>query len=230
MAPQEHFLAFTNDYQQTWVGIFDGFRLIDSAVCDNKKISKHIFLDIELLLKNNTLSLNNVLFFSANQGPGPFTTLRSIIASLNGLAFATKKPLVGVNGIETFVHEQYDPTCDYTIVLNNAFCNDVYYAILDRENKIKVGCVSFDAMIDLINVLSGEKIKLVGSIIEDKKIELGDRIKKFLVIPKNCPAGASLEAIGKQAYQQWQNKKNVGHELLPLYFKESAKSAPFSVK
>lgn len=222
MATQEHFLVLTNDYQKTWIGIFEHFQCIDFCVEDNKKISKNIFLHIDQLLKKNKLIFDSILYSAVNQGPGPFTTLRSIIASMNGLSFAIQKPLVGINGIVTLVHEQYDATCDYTIVLNNAFCNDVYYAILDQGKKCELGCVSFDKIIGMINALSGEKIKLIGSLIEEKKIELGDRIHKYLVIPKHCPASASLEVLGKQAYRQWQEKNNIVSELTPLYFKDSS--------
>ena len=222
MGKHEHFLVLTNNYQKTWVGLFNAFQLIDSLTADNKKISKQLFLDIEKLLQKNNLTLAGCSFFAANQGPGPFTTLRSIIASLNGLAFATKKPLIGVNGIETFVHEQFEPAYDYTIIVNNAFAHDVYYAILDQQQRCTMGCVTFDEMIEMINKLSEKKIKLVGSIVEEKKIELSERIKKDIFIPEPCPTGASLEAIGKQAYQQWLQKQNVVHELLPLYFKDSS--------
>ena len=220
---KEHFLALTNNYQQTWIAIFDRFHLIDSLIEDNKKISKNIFLNIDQLLKKNKLSLEDLSFYAANQGPGPFTTARSILTSLNGLACATKKLLVGINGIETFLDEQYDANCDYTIVLNNAFCNDVYYAILDRGENYEIGCVQFDIMIEIINTLPGNKIKLIGSIIEEKKIELGDRVKKFLVIPKQVPINASIESIGIKAYRQWLKKENITQELLPLYLKESSK-------
>jgi tRNA threonylcarbamoyl adenosine modification protein YeaZ len=224
MESHEHFLVFTNDYQQTWMGIFNRYKLIDFRKQDNKKISKLLFIDIDLLLKNNNVPLETISFFAANQGPGPFTTLRSIIASINGLAFAQKKPIVGLHGIEVFVQEQYDPTCDYTIVLNNAFSNDVYYAILDQKNQSTMGCVSFDEIIETINKLPAEKIKLVGSIIEEKKIELANRIQKYLVIPQECPNAPTLDAMGKQAYHQWQGGKNIVNELLPLYFKESSKA------
>lgn len=223
MGTPEHFLVLTNNYQKTWVALFDRFQLLDSLEEDNKKISKQLFLDIDTLLKKNGLSTDNLFFLGCNQGPGPFTTLRSIIASLNGLAFASKKPLVGVNGIQTFVDEQYDQNYDYTVVLNNAFCNDVYYAILNKsKTECMMGCVSFDEMIKIINNVPDKKIKLVGSIVEEKKIELGDRITKDIFIPEPCPTGASLEAIGKQAYQQWLDKQNVVDQLLPLYFKDSS--------
>ena len=222
MANLEHFLVLTNNYQTTWVAIFECFQLLDSIEQPNKIISKQLFIDVEQLLKRNNLNLDDCSFFAANQGPGPFTTLRSVIASLNGLAFATKKPLVGVNGIETFVYEQYDPNYDYTIILNNAFCGDVYYAIASKAEECSMGCVPLDEMIEIINGLPNKKIKLVGSIVEEKKVELADRLQKDIFIPSPCPTGASLEAIGKQAYQQWLDKKNIIDELLPLYFKDSA--------
>ena len=62
MATQEHFLVLTNDYQKTWVGLFEHFHCIDFYVEDNKKISKNIFFDIDQLLQKNKLAFDYILY------------------------------------------------------------------------------------------------------------------------------------------------------------------------
>lgn len=221
MAMQEHFLVCTNDYKVTSVGLFCNFTLIDSFVCDNKQASKQLFLFIDALLQRNHLTLESCAFLAANQGPGPFTTLRAVIASINGLAFATKKPLVGVNNIEVFVHEHAQADYDYVVALNNAYCNDVYYALLDtKKNECTSGCVAFESIIEMLNNLPASAIKIIGGIAHEKRIELGDRITQQVSIPDQCPEYASLEALGKKAYQQWSDQKNIVAQLVPLYLKQ----------
>lgn len=258
MATQEHFLVCTNDYKMSSVGLFRNFECIDSCTCDNKLASKQFFIFIDELLQRNNLSLQGCSFLAVNQGPGPFTTLRVIIASINGLAFATKKPLVGINSLETFVREQSETAYDYVIALNNAYCDDVYYAILDtKKNECISGCAPFENIIEMLNnlplplqVLDNKslrdftrterisdtpptssdaagvvsrseaiKIKIIGGIAHEKRIELGDRISKNIVIPEPCPEYASLEALGKEAYQLWLDNKNITSQAIPLYLK-----------
>lgn len=253
MGTAEHFLVCTNDYHVTSVGLFRAcvgvdraamepfrtFELLGSCSCDNKQASKKIFLFIDELLKKNNLTLEDCSFFGANLGPSPFTTLRTVIASINGLAFATKKPLVGVNGIETLARERVqsqrhiieysegvlEPFLDiYIIALNNAYNNDVYYAFFDiKKRSCMSGCASFDAVIDMINQLpSTYGIEIIGNIAQEKRTELETRIdiNHTIYIDEIAPESASLEALGKQAYQQWRNKQNIAVQLTPLYLKQ----------
>lgn len=222
MHVNEHFLMLSNDYKTTSVGLFHNFELIDTHICDNKQASKQLFLFIDELLKRNSLILEkDCHFFAANQGPGPFTTLRVIIASINGLAFATKKTLIGVNNIETFAREYNDMTYDYIVALNNAFCDDVYYAVLTTSTHECVsGSLSFEKIIELINNLPASNIKIIGGIAQEKKLELMQRLHNNITIPEPCPENASLEALGKQAYQQWLDKENIAPQLVPLYLKQ----------
>ena len=227
MAITEHFLAVHNTYQITWIGLFNAFDMLDQQSCSNKLASKEMFLLIEAMLLRNNLSLQQCRFVGVNQGPGPFTTLRVVIASINGLAFATHLPLIGVNGITTFVHEQADPAYDYTVALCNAYCNDVYYAIVDKNNQpVASGCNQFEAvtqqLLTLPCVRKGHPFKMVGNIADAKRAELNFLFGDTVYIPDPCPEGASIDAIGKQAYRTWLANQNGVKQLLPIYLKESS--------
>lgn len=223
MATPEHFLALHHDYQTTYVGLFDGSTLRDHRACENKQASKQLCVIIDEILQRNNLTLKQCSFLAANQGPGPFTTLRVIIACLNGIAYATNLPIIGVNGIETFVQEQHDPAYFYTFALCNAFCNDVYYAMIDaKKTAMAVGCVHYEDIITMLQHLPVHNIKLVGNSADAKRVELSMRLGNKIAIPEPCPTAASLEAIGRQAYQQWCETKTGTNQLLPLYFKNSS--------
>jgi len=232
MDTEKHFLLIHNDYHTTWVGLFCGFFCVEKTECDNKKISAELFLTIQTLLQKNNLSLKAISFCAANQGPGPFTTIRVIIASLNGLSYVTNLPIVGVNCIKTLAHEHADLSSDssyeYTIALANAFCNDVYYGIIDTKNKsYSEGCMSFESILAHIQSLHTYSLRIVGLISEEQKNKLmicapaDIGIKRSYFENKNSHA-ASLEAMGKQAYIQWLAQENVTDQLLPLYFKSAA--------
>lgn len=224
----QHFLLVHNDYHVTWIGLFCGLLCIDSVSCDNKQISKSLCSALQRLLEKNNLSLKECSFLAANQGPGPFTTVRVIIASLNGLAFATQLPIVGVNCIKTLTYEYADQKYDYVIALTNAFCNDVYFGILDtQQQRYSEGCMPFDQMLAHLQTLSASSLKFVGFISEEQKSKLIASLSNETAIPHSYFEGtashtASLDAMGKQAYRQWCEQNNVVQQLLPLYFKSSA--------
>jgi tRNA threonylcarbamoyladenosine biosynthesis protein TsaB len=56
--------------------------------------------DLMALLERERLSLSDVDAFAVGIGPGSFTGLRVGIATMQALAFADRKPLVGVSGLD----------------------------------------------------------------------------------------------------------------------------------
>lgn len=229
MDTEKHFLLIHNDYHTTWVGLFCGLFCpvrIDSAVCDNKTISKALLSTMEMLLSRNKISLKDISFIAVNQGPGPFTTLRVIIASINGIAYATNIPLIGVNSLKTLTYEHADAQYSLIIALANAFCDDVYYGMLETKNQAySQGYMKFESMLLLVQSFNCASIKFVGLISEEQKNKLmtyasTDSASKRSYF-ENCSGIASLEAMGNQAAAQWRCQENKEEKLLPLYFKSS---------
>jgi len=132
-----YFLALQHTYQGIELGLFDDAQTIQITHDDKKKASKNIILLVNQLLKNKNISFDNLLFIAANQGPGPFTTLRVVIASVNGIGFATQKPLIGVDGLDALLQEHKNETYPVSVALLNAYSNDVYFGIDCPKQKNK---------------------------------------------------------------------------------------------
>ncbi|HEY6362493.1 MAG TPA: tRNA (adenosine(37)-N6)-threonylcarbamoyltransferase complex dimerization subunit type 1 TsaB [Vicinamibacterales bacterium] len=60
--------------------------------------------DLIALLEHERLALAEIDAFAVATGPGSFTGLRIGIATMQGLAFATGKPLIGVSGFDALAH------------------------------------------------------------------------------------------------------------------------------
>ena len=90
------FLAAQHTYDGIQIGLFNGPKLIQTLFCEKKNASKKIVSLVDQLLRDHKVSFDDLLFVAANQGPGPFTSLRVVIASMNGIAFATKKSMIGI--------------------------------------------------------------------------------------------------------------------------------------
>lgn len=231
------FLCVQHTYNGIQAALFEDYNLIDKVFEDKKRASKYFVTCISTLLKNNNLSLSDLSFIATNKGPGPFTTLRVVLASINGLAFAIKKPIIGIDGLDAILkeHESGDLI---TVALLDACSKDVYFGIscenidlnLIQENR---GYKNISAILEDIknlqannllakNSLVNKKIHFIGNgsqKYQDQIIELfGDMAIFDEIIPEVC----SVEAVGKMAFDQWIKKDGLVEQVLPIYLKSMA--------
>ncbi len=230
------FLTIHARYKDVQWGIFRDGVLIEAAADESKKVSKNFLIMLENLLQKHKLSFSDLSFIVAHRGPAPLTTLRVSLATVNGLAFATGIPLVGVNGLEALLDEHSQPE-KITIALLNAFCNEVYYGVDNPHaayslrktsetdsSKIKnsfcesrsYGCAPAHSFIESLAQQYKEPLSLVGNGVE----LYSDLIQTHLVDQARPLSNdiASLEAIAKKGLEKW-NSKEITGEVTPLYLK-----------
>ncbi|HTM04856.1 MAG TPA: tRNA (adenosine(37)-N6)-threonylcarbamoyltransferase complex dimerization subunit type 1 TsaB [Vicinamibacterales bacterium] len=77
----------------------------------NPQIShaEHLPGDLMALLDAAGVGLDAIDVFGVAVGPGSFTGLRVGIATMQGLAFATKRPLIGVSALDALAHVAQRP-------------------------------------------------------------------------------------------------------------------------
>ncbi len=215
------FLAVNSTYTTVECGLFSNARLIDHREMDHKQASKELMLSIAELFAQNDISFSAISFIACNQGPGPFTTLRVAIASANGLGFAMKLPLIGIDGLDCFMKEY--PQSDYpiTVALFNAFSGDVYYALKTETTFIKG---TDNAEIFLQNIIKDypdDKIRFLGSGTAFYKSLIERIAADQAYVPEPLPQACSLEYLGRTAYEHWQENPLGVEQLMPLYLKSA---------
>ena len=203
----DKFLVIQTNYLGIEIGLFEGETLIGLATVDKFNASQRIISLIHEILTNNSLFLDDLSFIAANQGPGPFTSLRVVISTVNGLSFATEKPLIGIDGLKAFAEEYPNTT-----ILLNAYNKDVYYHLS--------GALGYKKIHELLE----EKIEtphFIGNATAIYKDLILEKIPNA-VIPDPIPLTCSINKIGSIAWIKWQDKKELSKQLLPLYLKTAS--------
>lgn len=225
-----YYLAFLASYSQTSLALFKGSQCLGRVIEDNKKSSKLLIGHLDMLLKQQNITLADCSFLAALQGPAPFTSLRVVIATVNGLAFAAHKPIIGVDGLDAFLQQEADDVYDCTVVLLNAFTDDVYYGIYQAGiGVVAKGCLNIKEFLEIHKInLAGKSIKMVGNSVTMHEINLRETFGDQLHISSCNPEYCSIESVAQAAFEQWQNNVDMTYQLLPLYLKSS--SAKLNIK
>jgi tRNA threonylcarbamoyladenosine biosynthesis protein TsaB len=96
--------------------------------------------DLMSLLDRAGVSLREIDRFAVATGPGSFTGLRVGIATMQGLAFAEKKPLIGVSGFDALA--RLAGSADRVATWVDAWRGEVFAAVYDNNREITSPVVS----------------------------------------------------------------------------------------
>lgn len=213
------FISIQSTYDAVELALFNDSTFIDSRSISKLHASKLLILTLEELLATHQQTISNIQFIATNQGPGPFTTLRVVIASVNGLSFATQIPLIGIDGLDAFVQEYQNPSYPKTVILLNAFNFDVYFAI---QNKVLIkGYKNIDLLLsELQKQFPQDTLRFLGNATELYRHKIQDQFGPLAFIPDLLPLTCSVKQIGLMGLQYWQQQEGLSQQLLPLYLKQ----------
>lgn len=211
------YLIVQATYADIELGLAQDGMLLEQKTVSKLEASGNILIAIDELLKKQNKSLSNLTFIAASCGPGPFTTLRVALVTLNGLGFATNIPLVGINGLHAFL-EEYGDSQNTRIALLDAFTKDVYFGI-DNRGTITIGCENIESFLRRLKNEYQEVITFIGS----GCLMYQDQIRNILgsqaLVAQPLPSQVSLEYLSKKAFENWNGKVEITHQLQPLYLK-----------
>jgi tRNA threonylcarbamoyl adenosine modification protein YeaZ len=187
---------------------------------DKTKASKECIIALQELLKQCNLHFEDLAFIVANQGPGPFTTLRVVISTINGLSFATQKPLIGINALEAFLKEYEQEPYKNKVVILNAFGNDLYYGIQIDTSTIDIGCASAQSLLLQINQkIPAGSILFLGNGLQQHQTSIQEMFGNRAQFLNPNPQTVSLNQIAQMGLQKWAHQQDLSFQLQPLYFK-----------
>jgi len=213
-----NYLTLQSNYDQIELGLFADQQLISEAQISKFTASSELVPTIKTSLEQSLLKLADLNFICANLGPAPFTTLRTTIVTVNGLGYASRIPLVGVNGLEVFAKNALPEVASLVIILN-AYSKSVYYAIRSGK-EVTYGWQMLDQFLFMLtNKFGLDPVIIIGLGISNFELELATLPSNF-TINKNYPGYPDLKLIAQTGLEQFQNNL-ISSELTPLYLKQA---------
>ncbi len=88
-------LAIDTSGNDSYVALFEREKLIEAILMPDQMQTCLLLERIDLLLRNHSLSLDDLTIFAACTGPGSFTGIRIGVITAKTLAYAKSKPLIG---------------------------------------------------------------------------------------------------------------------------------------
>lgn len=218
-----HSYIIIHHTQETFeMALFKNNILYTHQEYDKRLASKMLIPLLNEIITENNISISDLSFIGINQGPGMFSTLRSIIATVNGLHCAVQIPLIGIDALIATTVEYQDDEIPYTATLLNACNNEVYYAISHHKKILSSGYLPItQLLLKLEQELPQETIHCIGTgtILYRDLITNSTGIKPFIKDP--VPPLCTISMIGRLAFEKYVQKEYHSY-LFPLYLKKHA--------
>jgi tRNA threonylcarbamoyladenosine biosynthesis protein TsaB len=154
--------------------------------------------------------------FAVATGPGSFTGLRVGIATMQGLAFAEGKPLVGVSGFDALA--RIAGTDGRVATWVDAWRGEVFAALYEDGRETQSPVVSRPEI--LLEPLRGRPTLFIG----DGALAHGEAIRRTLgesarvAVPAAPPLAGTIALLAEQASQTGEHHP---HAIRPLYIRRT---------
>lgn len=232
------YVGLQGSYKVFEIAVFADNHCLQVLTKQQEKASSNLLNSFQKVLENNKLALSSLQFIAVDQGPGAFTCLRVIMATVNALSFATSIPLIGIDGLEALSQDainllkqkNHNFENSALVSLLNAYNNEVYFAIYDiivyknKDVKLRL-CVSkgykkVDKLFcEISQKLSGKKLFFTGNGAALHRNLILEIFQERAVIQSPLLGSATAKCIGEMGFKCWNNKEKLSFQLWPLYLK-----------
>lgn len=131
----------------------DGVVVIERASDATRPQASRLPGELMVLLDQQPVTLRDIDVFAVATGPGSFTGMRVGIATMQGLAFAGGKPLIGVSALDALARHAADVLVATWI---DAWRGEVYAALYD--NGVEVEGPSVESPPVILARLASERV------------------------------------------------------------------------
>jgi tRNA threonylcarbamoyl adenosine modification protein YeaZ len=206
-----YFIAIQYPYEYVSISLSDNTTILTSKTISKFQAAGLLIPTIDSILQEQNLKLaHDIACIGINTGPGPFNTLRSIIATANGISFAKHIPLAGSNGLDLLLEN----TTNNSVAVLDAFGHDVYYSSKLSGLRGYSSIENFVAQLnslnyqDTINFFGNGAIKHKEFI--TTKLNTSATFDELSIFP-------SMQSLINSTYNRY-SQGLTEKELFPLYF------------
>lgn len=224
------FLVIYGSYQDLFLGLYQGTTPLHTHAAHAVRASAQLLPLVDQLLTEHNYTLKDLSFIALDQGPGAFTSLRVVLTTVNGIAFAQRVPLVGCDGLHalsqqmvTQVQSAKTPPA-LIVALLNAYNNEVFYQLHAQQKDgsyQEVGTASYGDIEEVARLIAEQQASNIwcagnGAMLHRELLiqRLGDAVHVDSVLPH-----ADLDTLAQQAYGRWQQQEENQYNLQPRYLK-----------
>jgi tRNA threonylcarbamoyladenosine biosynthesis protein TsaB len=175
--------------------------------------------DLMSLLDSAGMTLSAVDVFAVATGPGSFTGLRIGIATMQGLAFAEGKPLVGVSGFDALARIAGSEGCVATWV--DAWRGEVFAALYENGLEIEPPVVSRPEI--LLEPMRGRPTRFLGDGARAHHELIGRVMGDAgqMVDPVAPPLAGTIAMLATQALGRALGQAHAPEAIRPLYVRRT---------
>jgi tRNA threonylcarbamoyl adenosine modification protein YeaZ len=210
------------------VGLFRGFECLSAKIETQHRMSAQLLIVIEEVLKAGNVELKQLGFIAVTQGPGLFSHLRAALALCNGIALASRIPLIGIDLLHTWsdlLPVKYEKLAQniLVVIVYNAYNNEVHYRI-DKvcgfEREILAGPAYADRAY-VQQLVATLRSQVVLCMISGDACDMFDATELQPVEVIRPTPEKELECLARAALWNWAQRRPPVYELQPLYLKET---------
>ena len=195
-------LSVDSSYSTATCALIKDDKILAEINLNDKKQHSIILTRLtDSILKEYEIDINDIDAFIISRGPGSFTGLRIGMATLKGLAFASKKPLISVSTLDALA---YNSISFQGIIcpIMDALRDNIYTCLYKNENNnltplIKEQCLNIN---ELVTILKEQTLPIifVGDGVAKHKEFLQENIPNSFFAPNhsNFPKASSVGELG----------------------------------
>lgn len=229
-------LAIDTSTSMAGVAVADENGLLgEYSLNDKKTHSQKLVPMVDELLRSLKLSTEDIDVFAAVTGPGSFTGIRIGVTTVKAMAYAGKKPAVGITSLDALAEAV--PAFDDVLVcpMLDARNNQVYTAIYKRKNGVMTNLSGYMGIhiSELVKQLEEKNANVIftgdGVILHEDflKIQLKDKCS-FMPVTALQRMAASAASIAVSRVLKGETLSSF--ELEPFYLRQSQAEREFGRK
>ena len=190
--------------------------LREQAGDDSRDQAERLPRDLAALLERESVPLEAIDAFAVAAGPGSFTSLRVGIATMQGLAMATGKPLIGVTAFDALASLAAG---DRIATWIDAWRGEVFAALYESGMAAGTAVVAppealLDSLTGQTTVFTGDGAALYASRIRER---LGQHAR--FTSPVAPPLAGAVAMLAARAFRA--GDRPMPHGIRPVYVRRS---------